>query len=56
VTTSKIRLTYYNSMLWQTMLLPDGARAVRAYRMGRRLAGATTRYYRRPSEHAFGGR
>jgi hypothetical protein len=47
--TSKTRLTYYNSIMWQTTLLPDGTRAVRRYRLGGRQAGATMRYYRRPS-------
>ena len=50
MTTSKIRLTYYNSTMWQTVLLPDGTREVRAYRRGW-PAAATPRYYRRPGEH-----
>ena len=51
MTTSKIRLTYYNSILWQTTLLPDGTREVRPYRLDRRAAGATTRYSRRREEN-----
>jgi hypothetical protein len=48
MTTSKIRLTYYNRIMWQTVLLPDGTRVVRPYRQDGRAAGAKTRYYRRP--------
>jgi len=46
--TSKTKLTYYNSVMWKTVVLPEGTRAVRPYRLDGRPMGATTRYYRRP--------
>ncbi|HTX83928.1 MAG TPA: hypothetical protein VME44_17220 [Streptosporangiaceae bacterium] len=49
--TSTTKLTYYNGILWQTVLLPDGTRAVTPWRsgLGPKIA-STTRYYRRPAQ------
>jgi hypothetical protein len=48
--TSRTKLTYYNGTLWQTVLLPDGTRAVTPWRSGSvPKIGATTRYYHRPA-------
>jgi hypothetical protein len=47
---STIRLTYYNGLMWRTLLLPHGTRAVWPARPdGRPLEGAATRYYHRPA-------
>jgi hypothetical protein len=42
--------TYYNGLMWHTLLLPHGTRAVWPARMdGRPLPNAATHYYRRPA-------
>jgi hypothetical protein len=42
--------TYYNGLMWHTLLLPHGTRAVWPARVdGRPLPGAATRYYHRPA-------
>ena len=47
--TSRIKVTYYNGLMWHTLLLPHGTRAVWPSRMdGRPVPGAATRYYHRP--------
>jgi hypothetical protein len=47
--TSRIKLTYYNGLMWHTLLLPHGTRAVWPARLdGRPVPGAATRYYHRP--------
>jgi hypothetical protein len=48
--TSRIKRTYYNGLMWHTLLLPHGTRAVWPARMdGRPFPGAATRYYHRPA-------
>jgi hypothetical protein len=48
--TSRIKLTYYNGLMWHTLLLPHGTRAVWPARLdGRPLPGASTRDYHRPA-------
>jgi hypothetical protein len=50
MSTTTTRLTYYNGIMWHSVLLPDGTRAVWPCRMdGRPLPGAATRYYRGPA-------
>jgi hypothetical protein len=47
---STTRLTYYNGIMWHTVLLPSGTRAVWPSRLdGRPVPGAATRYYRMPA-------
>lgn len=49
MSTTTAKLTYYNGVLWHTVLLPDGTRAVWPSQAdGRPLPGAQTRYYPRP--------
>lgn len=49
MSTTMAKLTYYNGVLWHTVLLPDGTRAVWPSQAdGRPLPGAQTRYYPRP--------
>jgi hypothetical protein len=51
--TSRITRTYYNGLMWHTLLLPHGTRAVWPARMdGRPVPGAATRYYHRPAANA----
>ena len=51
--TSRITRTYYNGLMWHTLLLPHGTRAVWPARMdGRPVPGAATRYYHRPAVNA----
>ena len=51
MSTTTTRLTYYNGMMWHSVRLPDGTRAVWPSRIdGRPLPGAATRYYRGPSQ------
>lgn len=41
-----IKLTYYNGIMWHTVLLPDGTRAAWPCRLdGAQLPGATARFY-----------
>jgi hypothetical protein len=48
--TSTTKVTYYNGLMWHTLLLPHGTRAVWPARLdGRPLPGAATRYYHRPA-------
>ena len=48
--TSRITKTYYNGLMWHTLLLPHGTRAVWPARLdGRPVPGAATRYYHRPA-------
>jgi hypothetical protein len=45
--TNAIRLIYYNGLMWHTLLLPNGTRAVWPARLdGRPVPGTATRYYR----------
>ena len=47
MSTTTTRLTYYNGMMWHSVRLPDGTRAVWPSGIdGRPLPGAATRYYR----------
>jgi hypothetical protein len=42
--------TYYNGLMWHTLLLPHGTRAVWPARLdGRPVPGAATRYFHRPA-------
>jgi hypothetical protein len=51
--TSRITRTYYNGLMWHTLLLPHGTRAVWPARMdGRPVPGAATRYYHLPAANA----
>ena len=44
-----VKLTFFNGIRWQTVLLPDGTRAVWPSRPdGRPVGGGTVRYYRGP--------
>ncbi len=50
MSTSTTKLTYYNGIVWQTVLLPDGTRAVTPRRSGPEpKIGSTTLYYRGPA-------
>jgi len=43
------KLTFFNGIMWQTVLLPDGTRAVWPCRPdGRAVSSGTVRYYRGP--------
>ena len=50
MSTTTTRLIYYNGIMWHSVRLPGGTRAVWPSRMdGRPLPGAATRYYRAPA-------
>lgn len=46
---SATKLTFYNGIMWCTVLLPDGTRAVWPCRPnGRPVSGGSVRYYEQP--------
>ncbi len=51
MTTSKTKLTYYNGILWSTVILSDGTRLVQPFRMvsGAPTTRAAVRRYRKPA-------
>lgn len=59
MTTSKTKLTYYNGILWRTVILSDGTRLVQPFRMvsGAPTTRAAVRRYRKPAQNrGVGGR
>ncbi len=51
MTTSRTKLTYYNGIMWRSVLLADGTQVVQPFRVdgGAATALATARHYRRPA-------
>jgi len=49
MSTSTVKLTYYNGYMWRVVLLPSGTRAVWPSRLDGRPVPGAARDYRRPA-------